>query len=360
MSLLGRYVAMEFLRVFALAMAASCGIYLVVDVFERMPSFLDYDPPISAIIAYFALKLPWIIADVYPAASLLAVLIALGMMTRNREILAARACGISTWQLAAPLVGIAFLTSIGDLAWNEIIVPSTYTQSRFVNDVVIKKKDQRGDFNASTLWFQASEGFYNLDFYDAEHRRIQGLTLYKTSADYRIAEVIEVPSASWQGDRWVPKDGIVKRPSAGGGLVATPLETEDFPFAEPPDELAARKRAATEFSFRQLRRQIAVLESKGLDADEFWVDLHRKLAWPFSGFVTVLVGFPLAVRGGRRAGVAQNIGLGLLVGLGYWVVTAVALSAGTSGAIHPALAAWTANLVFTAIAAILYLGTDGV
>jgi lipopolysaccharide export system permease protein len=265
-SLLGRYVAMAFLRVFALAMASAGGIYLIVDIFERTPDFLDHDPTLGAVVAYFGLKLPGILADVYPAASLLAVLIAMGMMARNREILAARACGISTWRLAAPLVGLAFATSIGALAWNELIVPPAYAQSRYVNDVVIKKKDQRGDFNASSLWFQAPEGFYNLDYYDAEERKITGLTLYKVDDTFRIAELIEVDVAHWDGLRWVADRGTVKRPEEDGGLSAEPLAPADFAFAEQPDELAARKRQSKEFSFRQLQRQIEVLESKGLEA----------------------------------------------------------------------------------------------
>lgn len=359
MSLLGRHVIREFLRVFAMAIASAGGIYLVVDIFERTPKFLDYDPPLSAILSYFLLKLPGIFADVYPAASLLAVLIALGMMARNREILAARACGISTWRLAAPLIAIATLTSLGALAWNELVVPPAFAKSRYINDVVIKKKDQRGHFNVDSLWFQADAGFYNLEHYDAEEQTIKGLKLYSLGEGFALESITEVPLATWSGQGWIPQGGSVKRHS-DDGLTSTPLNPETFRFTEPPDELAARRRRSEEFSFQQLKQQITVLESKGLDASEFSVDLHRKLAWPFSGLVTVLLGFPLAVRGGRRAGIAQNIGAGLVFGMGYWVVTAIAISAGRTGGIPAPLAAWTANLVFAAIAAMLYLGSDGV
>lgn len=358
--ILGRYVAVEFLRIFGLTLAAAGGIYLVIDVFERTPGFLKYSPPLSAIVQYFILRLPGIVSDVYPAACLLGILISLGSMTRNHEILALRSCGISTWKLATPLLSLAFMTSIGALAWNEMVVPPAYAYSRYLNDVVIKKKDERGSFNSASLWFQAPEGFYHIDYYSDDDRSIKDLTLFRVGSDFRVKEIVEVPQAQWKDDRWVVPRAWAKKISGDGAMDQRLLEKGEFAFTEPPAELKGRKRLADEFTFTQLRRQIRVLQAKGLDAAEFQVDLHRKLAWPFSGFVTVLIGFPLAVRGGRGGGTARNIAAGLVVGLAYWVVMAIALSAGKTGGLPAPLAAWTANLVFLGLGGMLYLGSDGV
>lgn len=359
MSILGRYVASEFLRIFALTLAATAGIYLVIDVFERTPGFMKYSPPIGAVATYFLAKLPGILADIYPAACLLGILISLGTLTRNREILALKACGISTWKLASPLLTLAFLTSLGAVAWNEIVVPPSYAYSRYLNDVVIKKKDERGSFNTSAVWFQAPEGFYHVESYNDENRTLEKLTLFRVDRDFRLNEIVEVPQASWRDGRWEMGQAIAKQVSGDGSLDERELEPQEFRFNEPPEELNGRKRLASEFSFQQLRHQIRMLESKGLPADGFKVDLHRKLAWPFSGFICVLIGFPLAVRGGRNNATARNIAAGMMVGAAYWVITGIALSVGNTGGLPAPLAAWTANLVFLGVGGMMYLGSDG-
>jgi len=355
MSILAKYVVLQFVRVLGLSLVAVVGLYLIVDIFERVPGFLKYQPPASAIVGYFVLKLPELISNVFPAACLLSILISMGTMAGNHEILAVRSCGISTWHLATPLLSLALISSFVVIAWNEMIVPPTYSYSRYLNDVVIKKKDERGIFNASSVWFQAPEGVYHIDYYDNDKHELKDLTLYRVDNSFRVKEVVEVRRALWKNGRWVSEGVSIKTPIPGGGVIWRKLEDGSFEFTQPPKQLAARKREPEEFSFLQLTDQIRILEGKGRDASEFKVYLHRKLAWPLAGFIVVLVGFPLAVRGGRRAGVARNLTTGLAVGLAYWVLTGAALSAGTSGELPAVLAAWGANIIFAAVAAGLYL-----
>ncbi len=358
MTILTRYVVTQYLRLFFLTLTAGATLYMVIHFFDRIGNLSRYDPSTAAMAAYFVFRLPAMLSEIYPAASLLAVLLSLGLAARNREILALRACGISTWQLAVPLIAVAAAMSVLVLAWNEMVVPPTMARCRYLNDVVIKKKTFQGAFNATSLWFQDTQGFISIDFYDANQQAIYGLTLYDADPSFQLNRIIEVPVLRWRDERWRAEVGTVKNIGPDGEILDRFLEPGEFELSEDPRDLAARRRRADEFSFLQLKNQIDVLRAKGLNADEFVVDLHHKMALPFAGLVTVLVGFPLAVRGGRRAGIAHNVALGLAVGFAYFVVTAVALSAGRAGGIPPVLAAWTANSLFIVLAGALYIGAD--
>ncbi len=357
MTILARYVAGQFLRAFGMACLAGTSLYLIIDFFDRIRLFTRYDAEVSALAAYFMYKTPAIVSQLYPAASLLAVLVSLGALTRNREVMAMRACGVSTWKLAYPVVLLAAVGSVFAFLWNETVVPSASARSNYVNDVVIKKKPYRGVFNASSLWFQSSEGFVNIDYFDAGQQTIYGLTLYDADPSFHLQRMIEVPSLRWRDSAWEKAEGTVKMLGTEGIISMRALDPGEFRLAEAPADLAARRRRPSEFSFRQLKAQTDLLREKGLNADDFMVDLHNKLAWPVSGFITVLVGFPLAVRGGRRGGMGYSLGAGMAVGFGYWVVTALALSAGRTGGIPAPLAAWAANGIFSLLAVGLYIGS---
>lgn len=354
MSILGRYLARAWLGAFAAAMGSAAALYIVIDVFDRLGEVLPFSPAWTAIVSYFLFKLPKILFDVFPAASLLATLVTIGMMSRNREIVAMRACGLSTKRIAAPMLLVAFALSVTALAWSEAVVPVAATRSRWLWDVELKRKVYRGVFDAASLWFQGEHGFIHIRRYDAGARTISGLTLYEADQGFDLQRVVEVESMTWQDGRWVSSGGFVKD-LTDDDLRVRPLGEGEFRLDEDPDNLAARKRRPEEFSFRQLRDQIAQLEARGLAAGEFLVDLHHKLAWPFAGFFVALLGVPMALRSSRRqAGLARGTATGLVIGFAYWIATGLALSAGRTGGMSPVMAAWTANAACLALAAGLY------
>ncbi|MFQ5479196.1 MAG: LPS export ABC transporter permease LptG [Candidatus Binatia bacterium] len=355
MSIIARYVVGQYLKVFGLCMLAATGLFLVVDFFQRVGNLLSYDPGVVAIASYFLFKIPSILSDIYPACALLAVLISLGLLSRHKEMLALRACGVGTATVAAPLLAVAAVFSMVALVGNLTVVPGATAHSRRINDVVIKKKAFRGLYNVNSLWFQGQEGFFNVDYFDANSRALYGLTLYETGPTFELNRIVEVPMVRWRNDRWEISEGTVKNFGPEGEILARPLEPGEFGLDITLDELLSNRRQPAEFNYRQLREQIRMLESRGLSADSFRVDLHVKMAWPMSGLLMLLVGIPLAVRKRRRSGLSYNLIAGLLVGFGYWVTMAVAVSAGRNGGISPFLAAWTANGMFTLLGAAFYL-----
>ena len=59
-------------------------------------------------------------------------------------------------------------------------------------------------------------------------------------------------------------------------------------------------------------------------------------------------------RSGRRFGLGYNVATGLLMGFAYWATLAFGVSAGRLGLVPPVLAAWSANVLFASIGALLY------
>ena len=141
-------------------------------------------------------------------------------------------------------------------------------------------------------------------------------------------------------------------------MITRELQPADFSLPDPPQDLQVMQKEPDELNFAKLRRHIRELTRKGIDASEYLVDLHLKLAVPFVPLVMVLIGVPLSTRNPRRRTLATSIGVGLSVGFSYWVLLALAVSLGHGGAIPPLVAAWTANVVFGILGAFLFLGAE--
>lgn len=355
MSLLARHLVGLYLRTFAMCLGGGLTLLLVIEFFTRIGDLASYDSNPALVAAYFALKTPKWLVEVYPAASLLAVLLGIGSLVRTNEVVALRACGVSLARIGRPLVATTFVLSLVALAWSEIVVPPTAARARAIKDIDIKGMASRGQLDATSLWLQVPEGFLNIDYFDATNNVLKGITLHGLDSGFRLTRLIEIPEARWDGQAWKYDNGAVRDFDADGGLLYTPLGDRKVELGGSPAEFRRKAPRSDEFSFRQLSQRIRTLEAKGFDPAGLQTDLQFKFALPLSGIITVLLGLPLALRGSRRGGSAQHIGTGLGVCFLYWLLQALTVSAGHAGTLPPAVAAWSANAVFLLVGTLLAL-----
>ena len=354
--ILGRYVVGEFLRILALCVASFVALYLVVDFFDRFDDFLKYEAEVGAVVRYFLFKIPLILTQVTPVAVLASMLLALGGLSRHNEITAMQACGVSLVQLTGPLLGTCTAISLLSLVWSEAVVPHFNRRVRAINTVEIKNRELPSLFGTNELWSHGEDGLYNVRVFDARQQTLVGLTVYGLSPEFRLREVTEIPWARWNGDAWAFEKGLRRELQPSGEVRTEPLAGGTIDIRETPGDLAASRREAEEYGYFALRSLIENLRRKGLDPTEYEVDLQVKLAVPFISLVMAFLAIPFGIRNLRSTSLASNIGTGLVIGFTYWVVLALAISLGYGGALPPLVAAWAANVIFSAIGVFLLLG----
>jgi lipopolysaccharide export system permease protein len=354
--ILSRYLVSEFLRVVALCLVAFIVVYLIADFSDRIDYFLKHQAPVGTIIRYFLVRIPLIVNEVLPVAVLAAMLLSLGGFSRHNELTAMRACGISSAQIVAPLLGVCLLLSAGVFVWNEKVVPYFATRAHYINTIEISKRQMRGLLSDQQIWTRSQESFYNIDSFDPHGPTLVGIKIYAIDPEFRLKGLLEIPKARWNGRQWVFGEGVERVFATDGEIQTIPLARGKLDLREKPADLMAARRDAEEFSYSELKALIENLRKKGLDTTTYRVDLEVKLAVPFICTVMALISMPLGMRNLRSSSLANNVGLGLLIGASYWFVLALAVSLGHSGALSPIVAAWTANGIFAAIGTFLLLG----
>jgi lipopolysaccharide export system permease protein len=353
----GRHLGREFLGTFVLTVGAFVAIYVVADFFDRLDGFLRHDAPAGAIIRFFVFKIPLVVTQVTPVAVLVGGLVSLGLLARQNEFVALRACGVSVWQMAAPLLGLAGVIALATFAWNETIVPYSARRWHTIENVEIKKRGSATLFTGRDVWFHGRAGFYNVDRVSPRRHTLYGLTVYQVGSDFRPTRVIEAEAAFWTDAHW-ELSGVRTRSFGRDGVHEVPHVPPGFALPESLEDFRAVSIEPEELSYGMLRRQIKDLRRKGVDTSESWVDLHLKLALPAASLVLMLLAVPLAAAGTRLTSFAASAGLGLALGFGYFVLLAFTRALGQSGALPPALAAWAANGVCAVLGGYYLLGSD--
>jgi lipopolysaccharide export system permease protein len=337
--------------------AAFVAIYIIADFFDRFDTFIKHEASASTIARAFLFKVPLILTQVAPIAVLAAGLVSLGILARYNEFVALRACGVSVWQISAPLLLVGALISLATFLWNETVVPYSARRWHTIESEEIKKRGAESVFTGRQVWYHGRAGFYNVDRVSGRHHALYGLTVYQLGADFRPVRLIEADSATWDGTRW-QLAGARTRELGAEGVRELPYAPEGFTLPETLDDFRVVSMESEELSYTLLRRQIKDLRHKGVDSSESLVDLHLKLALPAASFIMMLMAVPLAAAGTRLTSLAASIGLGLVIGFSYFVLMAFTRALGQSGALPPALGAWTANSVFALIGGYYLLGSD--
>lgn len=355
--LIARYLQREFLRVFLVALLVFVLIYLLADFFDRFDSVLRHGPSFGAIIQTFALKLPIVVTQVAPIAVLAASLFGVGMLARHQEIVALRACGVSRWQVLAPLLLLGLVLTIASIAWNETVVPAAARRWHSVWNAEIKGKKAASVFAGREIWYRGEAGLYNFQRVRLGRRTLLGVTVYELDQDFTPRRIITAKQAAWTGSEWTFDDPTTTVLGADGPQV-TPGLPPGFRLPETLADFRVVDIEPEALSFRMLQAQIRLLAAKGIDTSESWVDLYLKLALPAGIIVMVLIGVPLATRGGQGTALGSAAALALAIGFTYFMVLAFARALGQNGALPPILAAWLSNVLFTLVGVYLTLGTE--
>lgn len=356
-SVVNRHVGGQFLALFLPIVAAFVLLYIVIDLFDRLNSFLRYQATAAAAARYLLFKIPLMITQITPPAVITAALLGFGMLGRRNEIIALRAGGVSLLQTALPVLCLACLISTGTLVWNETVVPYCSRRSEYVNKVEIRKRPVRGVLSDRCIWYHGQDGFYNIDYVDRDQQAMYDVTIYRFDPEFRLLSVVSVPRAQWVGDHWVAT-GAVEHELVGDTFRTVPLSSDQLTISETIDDFLEVQREPEELSFSELRARIDSMTRKGIDASHYLVDLYLKLAVPFSSAVLALIAVPIAGRLRRHPSIAAIVGIGTAVGFGYWVLLGLATSLGQSGTLPPLLAAWAANALYALLGVLLFLWSD--
>jgi lipopolysaccharide export system permease protein len=349
------YLGREFLRAFFFCLLFLWGLALLIDFFDRLDDFFRQDAPILAVARYFFFKAPLFVSQFAPAAALTGSLLSLSLLSRNRELLALKACGIGVWQIALPLILSAALLSFATWAWSEFVVPSAFRKARFINAVEIKKKPFKTVFDEHGFWYHGEKIFYRIEHFDPNTNRLSGLLAYTLDDQFRVHSLIEATQATWREGQW-QCEGFQEK------FLSARVEPSTYScttvLKESPEDFSLVAMEAEEFSSQQLRLFIADLQRKGLDVTTYQVDLQLKGAIPLAILAMTLLGISLAVPGARQLTLATSLGLALVVGFGYWFLLGLTVSLGNSGALSPSLSAWTANSATCLIGVFFLLGIE--
>lgn len=358
---LDRYLLREILGPFGLGLLVYTFILLVQQFFDIADWVIKRGIPASTVAQLLLHLLPSIVVLTLPMALLLGVLLGVGRLASDSELIALRAGGISVYRLVPAVAVLSLLVALFNVWLMVAVKPSS---NRAFTQLTTEA-------SARTLSAQFEPRvFYN---------EFQGQVLYVFDAPPRGGtwEGVFLATAVLGADQ--PNEVIAARKGRlelldGGERVELALEDaiqHTFDLAR-PDRYETRRYEklrlllVDRFKSSRQERMAANQEVRGMTLEELRavtadprrapdqrnlarVEIHKMFAIPAAAIVLGLLALPLAYnnrRGGKSSGFALSIGIVVL----YHVLITQGEEAAAIGKLPAGLAMWLPNLLLGGVA----------
>jgi lipopolysaccharide export system permease protein len=347
MKIIPAYVMRHFLPVLALSMAGFVGIYLIVDFFERVDSMLSSGVPFHTVYIYFLYKIPLIVTMGIPMASLLSAIIALGLLKRNRELIAMETAGIDPSYYVAPIVTSAFLLAMVHFAVAEFAARPLNPKIEAIWQVNVEHQKLAPWMNLENIWYRDENTIYQIRLYDREKDIMQIASIFFLDSNFRIAQRIDARSITWTNPGWLAEDGLTIG-LRDGNLSQQKFDRKELNLNVTPKDFATVQTLPDNLSWMDLHRYVEKIESEGFSSTPYRVDLHMRIASPFATFILTLLGILVALRQGLHGGIAAGAGISLCVAFAFLAISNIGSSLSSAAVLPPFLGVWAGNIIFSA------------
>ncbi len=335
----------------SLAAWASLTLLVFVSVFlGNLSLFADYDAPGSVIARFMGYSLPRIAHWVLPFSVCIGVVAAQATFSRHVETIAMQACSVSFWRLSVPYIAVSLIAALIMGALSFAVYPIAQRQAEKIEKISIKKKGIAGSFSVNGGRFKVGGDIYHITMLDISSGTMRNITCYRTTSG-RLSSIIRARNATWDGAAWKTGRMEVMRPT--GSSLDVSAGPGALPLAQPPADLVFARPRTDILTLQELFEYRARLQADRIRSVNLDTQIHSRISFAAAPFIMTLLVLPFGLRFPRAGGIARGISIGIVLSLFYWAVHSAMTSAGMSGYVHPALAAWSSGIL--ALAAGSYL-----
>ena len=337
--------------------AAFTMLYVIFDLFNNLGDFVEGHTPLASVLQFYVMLIPCSLIYIVPISLMLAVLYCLSVLTKNNELTAMRACGVSLFRMMVPFICVGFAASVVVSVVNETIAPSAaYWTRQFVRSQ--KSDDKMKTYLHGPLPYRNEVGRrtwmitqFNSRSFEMKNIEVTqflptGMDLYKVNASL----------ARWLDGHWWFEEVKTQEFDSYGAPKGAPrynksCEMRDF--SEKPQDFINEIKDPEFRSAAELLKYLRTHKSISREGiHRFMVDLHSRLAMPWTCLVVTLLGIPFGNQTGRK-GALRGVMLCLGMFFAAYVMINVGLWVGKKGLLDPWVAGWAPILAFFALGSLL-------
>lgn len=358
MKLIDRYILRQLFVTATFAIAVLSLVLVLGKIFKELLDLLvNHEVPIQYILTFIAYILPFSLTFTIPWGFLTAVLLVMGKMSAENELVALRSIGVSMVRVSTPLLVLAVIACSICLWINLEVAPqaqermrSTIFQIATSNPLAMFNSDEVIDeFPDHKIYVEKKQGtkLENLLLYeysnDDEPIRVITAGSGEIKTDLKNQQVLlKLYDAHYEGrNQEDPGDLDKIQQGITMGEVVLPISLR---------ELYEKNRKRQSMGQETLRQLLSRDDASKTAAR---LEVSRRFSLSFASLAFALIGVPLAITAHRRE---TSIGFffSIVIAFVYFFFIILANMAKNNPALHPEWLIWAPNVVFIGLGLFLF------
>jgi LPS export ABC transporter permease LptG/LPS export ABC transporter permease LptF len=344
------YVLAGFLFYFTIWICALVSMTQIYTFFELVGDIVKNNVPMSHAARYHLFLTPKLIYDMLPFGVLLAILVAFGVMTKNNEVTAFKACGISVRRLGLPVILMTGVISAAAFAADYQWIPqANQIQDSLRNE--IKGHPPQTYLHPERKWvYHDNRVFYFKYFDGVENVMVEPWVYEIEPKTFQLTRQINANRARWepQAKAWVFEQGdAVDICDRVVECRANHFTATSFPeITEVPTDFLKEVKQNQQMNYLQLASYIQELQQAGFDTVRLQVQYYKKFTTPLFALTIALISVPFGFLVGNRGAMA-GVGVSIGLAIAYLGIGSLFEQMGNVGYLRPDVAAWAPDTLFS-------------
>lgn len=309
---------------------------------------------------YYAGFIPFIISLIFPLMVFIAVILFTSKMAGRSEIVAILAGGVKYNRFLRPYV-------IGALIWGGIFWYSTQYLIPKANilraSFQSKYIDSKSSYEVGQYLSKGSDYYIRVDpntfaglrNYDTTTKTAYGGFFMERVKGTQIVYNMRADNLKWDtATRKWKLENVVERKINGINEDLKVIPSMNIVLNVNPSEIKPDKYLKDRMTTPELKRFIKREQARGTEGlNDYRVERYRRDATPVAVVLLTIMGAVVASRK-TRGGSGLHLAVGIIAAAIFVVMDKFSLTFSTKSNLHPMLAAWLPNIIFSFVAIYLY------
>ena len=316
MNLIDRYIARNFLSGTAIVLLVLLPLFGFLILSEELENagqgaFTSFDALVVVIYS-----MPKLVLELLPVSALMGVLIGLGGMANNRELVIVRAFGYSSWRTARPVAEVAAVLIAIVFALQFFAVPKLELAAAQIRAKASSQPTQM--INDTEIWTRVDNHFIRIDRVAAQGSLLD-VEIVDLDENGRIQVLTQATQVDILSDKqWLLRDVVTTdiRPDE--------IREENFEEASWPSLLSSQQTSTLRAPFEAMSPlatywHIRLLKTNNLDSHRYRVKFWQQLSVPVGLLAMSLLGIPFLTGSVRSISAGQRAAIGSVVGILFYL-----------------------------------------
>lgn len=284
---------------------------------------------------FVLLSLPKRLYELFPTAVLIGSLLSLGTLAGNSELTVMRAAGISIMRIGISVIKAGFILLLFVALIGELVVPMSERHAQSLRAEYLQENITLGGEGG----FWARDGqriLYVSHVYPGMN--LGEVSVYEFSRDNKLARVTNAGSARLVGDVW-QLEKVSQTEFVNGMVKSRKMDSEIWTSLLNPDLFNVVSVKPDNMSAIDLYHYSNYLRNNELESSHYDLAFWIKIFTPVSSLVMLLIALPFVFGSQRTGGAGNRLLVGLLLGIGFYLLNRTMNHLGQVYHIYPFISA---------------------